>query len=134
MDSILNSIKKILSIDPSYKAFDTDIVFHINSVFATLNQLGIGPEAGFMIEDDTTTWDAFLNNDLKLNFVKQYVYLKVRMIFDPPQTSFVLEAMNRQAEQLEWRISVQREGVSWVNPNPITTPSTEEIIEQGGTW
>lgn len=131
MDSILSNVKKILNIDASYKAFDTDIVFHINSVFATLTQLGIGPEAGFMIEDDSTTWDTYLGDDLKLNFVKQYIYLKVRMIFDPPQTSFHLEAMNKQAEQLEWRISVQRESVDWVNPNPPVPPIEEPV---GGVW
>lgn len=131
MDSILSNVKKILSIDASYKAFDTDIVFHINSVFATLTQLGIGPEEGFMIEDDSTTWDAYLANDLKLNFVKQYIYLKVRVIFDPPQTAALLEAMNKQIEQLEWRISVQRESVSWVNPNPPVLPIDEPI---GGVW
>lgn len=128
MGSILNSVKKVLSIDPSYTVFDADIVLHINAVFATLEQLGIGPEAGFMIEDDSTTWDAFLGDDPMLNHVKLYICLKVRVIFDPPQTAALLEAMNKQIEQLEWRISVRREGVSWVNPNPPPIIVEEEVV------
>jgi hypothetical protein len=108
--------------------FDTDIVLHINAVFATFQQLGVGPEAGFMIEDDTTTWDAFLGADPMLNHVKLYICLKVRVIFDPPQTAALLEAMNKQIEQLEWRISVRREGVSWINPNPPPTIIVEEEV------
>lgn len=122
-DSILNSIKKVLGIAPEYKAFDPDIIMHINSVFATLNQMGIGPDAGYFIEDETPTWDAFLGADPKLNSVKTYVFLKVRTIFDPPTTSFVLESMNKQIEQLEWRLNVQREGVSWTDPN-VTSSTT----------
>lgn len=118
MDSILDSVKKNLGLDSEYTPFDPDILMYINSTFSTLNQLGIGPEDGFAIEDNTTTWDAFIDNDLKLNSVKTYISLKVRMLFDPPQTSFLIEALNKQAEELEWRISTKREGESWVNPNP----------------
>lgn len=125
MDSILNSVKKTLGIGSDYTAFDLDIMLHINSVFSTLNQLGIGPEAGFMIEDADATWDTFLGTDaLKLNSVKTYVYLKVRMLFDPPQTSYLIDALNKQATELEWRLNVRREEVSWVNPMPLL-PTTE---------
>lgn len=114
--SILTTVKKILGIDASYTAFDPDITLHINSVFSTLNQLGIGPEEGYMVEDATETWEDFLGTDFRLNQVRTYVCLRVRLLFDPPQTSFLIESMDRQIEQLEWRLNVERERVSWVDP------------------
>jgi hypothetical protein len=117
VSSILTSVKKTLGLDASYTDFDADILLYINSVFATLNQLGIGPEQGFAIEDATPTWDAFLGNDLRLNNVKAYVYLKVRMLFDPPQTSFLIEALNKQALELEVRINTYRESYAWTDPS-----------------
>lgn len=115
-DSILNSIKKVLNLPADYDAFDPDIIMHINSVFSTLNQLGIGPQQGFRIEDDTVEWGAFLNSDDRLNNAKSYVYLRVRMLFDPPTTSFHLEAMHKQITELEWRINAQREDEQWIEP------------------
>lgn len=114
--SILNSIKKILGIAEDYEHFDIDVITHINTVFSTLNQLGIGPDSGFMIEDATSTWEDFLGDDPRLNNVKTYVYLRVRLLFDPPTTSFAIEAMNKQIEEMEWRINTQRESTSWVPP------------------
>lgn len=114
--SILNNVKKILGIEADYTSFDADILIHINSVFSTLNQLGIGPTDGYMIEDDTATWDAFIGDDSRLNQVKSYVSLRVRLLFDPPQTSFLIESMKAQIEQMEWRLNVQREGESWTDP------------------
>lgn len=107
--SILNTIKKALGLDPSYDVFDTDIVMHINSTFATLSQLGVGPEEGFSIEDDSGTWQDFLGlvETNKLLFVKSYMYLKVRLLFDPPTTSFAIDAMKKNAEEYEWRLNVQ---------------------------
>ena len=107
--SILNTIKKALGLDPSYDVFDTDIVMHINSTFATLNQLGVGPEEGFSIEDDNATWQDFLGlvETNKLLSVKSYMYLKVRLLFDPPTTSFAIDAMKKNAEEYEWRLNVQ---------------------------
>lgn len=107
--SILNTIKKALGLDPSYDVFDTDIVMHINSTFATLNQLGVGPEEGFSIEDDSATWQDFLGlvETNKLLSVKSYMYLKVRLLFDPPTTSFAIDAMKKNAEEYEWRLNVQ---------------------------
>ena len=107
--SILNTIKKALGLDPSYDVFDSEIVMHINSTFATLNQLGVGPEDGFSIEDDSATWQDFLGvaETNKLLSVKSYMYLKVRLLFDPPATSFAIDAMKKNAEEYEWRLTVQ---------------------------
>jgi hypothetical protein len=114
-DSILTSVKKLLGIDESYTAFDPDILMHINTAFGTLNQLGIGPTDGFEIEDDTPTWDDF-QTDVRMNGVKTYVVLRVRLLFDPPTTSYAIEAMKNQVQELEWRLNVVREGDSWTPP------------------
>lgn len=108
-NSILNNVKKILGIAPDYDAFDTDIIIHINTVFSTLNQLGLGPAEGFMIEDDSVEWGDFLLDDNRLNSVKTYVYLRVRVLFDPPTTGFTLTAVQEQIKELEWRLNVTRE-------------------------
>lgn len=118
--SILTSVKKNLGIDESYTFFDDDILLYINGVFSTLNQLGIGPDDGFAIEDATATWDTYLADNLKLNSVKTYMYLKVRLLFDPPTTSFAIEALNNQATELEWRLNVVREETEWIDPNVVT--------------
>ena len=113
MDSILDSTKKILGLDPEYDVFDVDIISHINSAFFTLNQLGVGPAEGFMITDNTTPWAWFSEGLSNLNAVKTYVYLRVRRLFDPPQTSFAISAMEKQIQELEWRLNVHREGVTY---------------------
>ena len=103
MDSILTSIKKMLGITEEYTQFDTDLIIHINSVFMILKQLGVGPKNGFSISDKSTTWNEYLiTSDLEA--VKTYVYLKVRLIFDPPNSSVVTESINRTIGELEWRI------------------------------
>lgn len=113
VDSILTSIKKLLGLDESQTAFDVDIVIHINSALATLNQLGIGPEFGFTIDDAAPKWIDFLGDNQRLNPVKTYVYLRVRLLFDPPATSFAIDAIKDQISELEWRLNVEREtGVS----------------------
>ena len=105
MRSILNSVKKRLGISEEYEHFDDDIIMDINSVFAILNQLGVGPSDGFSIENQDAEWSDFLGvNQKKLELVKSYVYLKVKLLFDPPQSSFVLESINRQISEFEWRI------------------------------
>jgi len=124
-NSILTSTKKALGLDEEYTAFDPDIIMHINSVLSTLNQLGIGPDLGFMIEDKEALWDTFLGSDPRLNNIKSYVYLRVRMLFDPPQTGFHTTAMQDQIKELEWRINVQREAEHWVAPVPATVVSEE---------
>jgi hypothetical protein len=117
--SILNSTKKILGLAEDDTSFDLDILLHINSVLAILTQVGIGPEEGFTIEDSTPTWEAFFGTDKQLSLVKTYVYLKVRLVFDPPTTSFAIESFNEQVKELEWRLNVHREGESWTNPFPL---------------
>lgn len=121
-DSILDSVKKVCNIDPSYTQFDDVILLHINTVFSTLNQLGVGPDAGFMIEDNTVTWDAFVGTDLSKNNIKTYMGLCVRVIFDPPPSSWAVQAMQQQIEEFTWRISTNREGVSWTDPDPTPQP------------
>jgi hypothetical protein len=108
MESILTSIKKMLGIDEEYTHFDADIIMHINSVLMILTQLGVGPEEGFVIEDDTSTWVDFIPeaNAAQFHAVKSYIYLKVKLIFDPPLSSAVIDSMNRQIAEFEWRLNV----------------------------
>lgn len=106
MESILTSIKKLLGITEEYEQFDTDIIIHINSVFSILTQLGVGPSEGFLIEDNGAVWTDFISNSLKLELIKTYVYLKVKMMFDPPLSSAAIDAINKQISELEWRIMV----------------------------
>lgn len=110
MDSILTSIKKLLGITEEYTQFDQDLIIHINSVFMVLRQLGVGPVEGFSIKDKTNTWSEFIpSTDTKLESVKTYVYLKVRLMFDPPTSSIVSEAVNKTINELEWRLNVSAE-------------------------
>lgn len=116
-DSILDSIKKVLGVDPTLTVFDSVILLHINTAFSTLNELGIGPSDGFMIEDAAPTWDVFLGDDKRLNSVKSYIGLRVRFLFDNATlTSFVLDAMDKQVKEFEWRLNTVREGDSWTPP------------------
>lgn len=125
-NSILTSIKKILGLPEDYTAFDPDIILYINSVLSTLAELGIGPSTGFSIEDETAEWSDLLGDDLALfQDVKTYVGLRVRILFDPPATSFHLAAMEKQIEEHVWRISVKREDVAWVDPNPISVTNDD---------
>lgn len=105
MDSILTSIKKMLGITDEYTQFDADIIMHINSVFMILNQLGVGPDECFTIEDDVATWNEFIPNGQNLELVKSYIYLKVRMLFDPPASSTVMQSMNQAISEFEWRLN-----------------------------
>ena len=106
MDSILDSIKKLLGITEEYKHFDPDIIMHINSAFFTLNQLGVGPDEPFKIEDNSDTWDDFVSGQ-NIEAIKSYIGLKVRTLFDPPTNSALLSAMNEQIKEFEWRLNVQ---------------------------
>lgn len=123
--SILDDTKKLLGLDAGYTAFDLDIIMHINTVFTGLNALGIGPTAGFMITDNTATWDAFVGTDLNLNSVKTYIFMRVRMIFDPPTIAAVIDAMKEEIQKLEVLLSIKREGESWVDPDPTPAPPPE---------
>lgn len=110
MDSIFNSVKQVLNLDPTHTAFDVDILMGINSIFGVLHQLGIGPDDGFYIEDDAAVWSDFLGDDVLVNHAKTYVCLRVKMLFDPPTTSYLITAMEKQITELEWRLNVYREG------------------------
>lgn len=106
-DSILNSIKKLIGLDPEYTEFDTDLIIHINSVFLDLEQLGAGSQEGFFIEGSTETWEDFLPDDpLVLNSIKSYMYLKVKKLFDPPTSSSAMDSLNSLIDRFEWRINV----------------------------
>ena len=109
MDSILTSVKKMLGIAEDYEHFDTDIIIHINSVLSILTQLGVGPENGFSITDKSATWSDFASDMSKIEGVKSYVYMKVKLLFDPPLGSAVIESMNRLISEFEWRINVAAE-------------------------
>ena len=108
-ESILRSTKKILGLDEAYTPFDLDVITHINASFSLLDQLGVGPEGGFSIEDESTLWSDYAAPANQLHLVKTYVYLKVRILFDPPGTSFLLESANNQIKEYEWRLNVFRE-------------------------
>ena len=106
MDSILLSVKKLLGIDAEYTVFDPDIIIHINTAFAVLNQLGVGPVEGFMIESDKELWDEYIM-DYNFTMAKTFVFLKVKLTFDPPSSTALLESMNRQLDELTWRLEVE---------------------------
>ena len=108
--SILTSIKKLLGPTEEDTSFDVDITMHINSAFFRLNQLGVGPSEGFFITDKTNTWEDFLESRTDLEAVKTYVYQKVRLVFDPPQSGFLVEALKESIKEFEWTINVQAEG------------------------
>lgn len=106
MDSILLSVKKLLGIDAEYTVFDPDIIIHINTAFAVLNQLGVGPVEGFMIESESEVWDDYIM-DYNFTMTKTFVFLKVKLAFDPPSSTALLESMNRQLDELTWRLEVE---------------------------
>lgn len=110
-ESILNSIKKLHGISPEDTSFDIDITLHINSALMILNQLGVGPTAGFYIEDASTTWDEYISDRLIVEPIKSFIYIKVRLIFDPPASATVVEALKSSADEYQWRI------VQWAEQN-----------------
>ena len=113
MDSILTSIKKLLGITEEYEHFDQDIIMHINSALMILTQLGLGKSDGFFVTDETETWNDFLNGDFisKFEGTKTYVYMKVKLIFDPPTSSAAIESMTRMVNEFEWRLNAAAESV-----------------------
>lgn len=126
-NSILLSTKKTLGLEESDTSFDLDVMLHINSVLADLSQIGVGPVDGFEIEDEQATWDQLLGADKNLNRAKSYVYLKVRMLFDPPTTSYLQAAMKEQIQEIETRMSYHREDQYWTSPLP-----PQPVIDGGG--
>lgn len=114
-ESILDSVKLSLGIPVEYEHFDQQIMLHLNTVMAILPQLGVGPEEGFFVQDDSTTWGELIGDTeltYKLLYVKSYVCLRVRLLFDPPSSSGAIDAMERQMRELEWRITVTKDPVN----------------------
>lgn len=108
-NSILDTTKKLLGLEHDYDRFDIDIIIHINSAFARLAQLGVGPDGGFEIEDNSKVWNDYLGGNKLLNQVKSYMYLKVRMLFDPPTSGIDATAKKEQITEFEWLINVAAE-------------------------
>ena len=109
MESILTSIKKLLGIQEDYTHFDDEIVIHINSAFMSAGMIGLGPPSGFTIKDKTTKWEEFVGDRKDLEAIRTYIWHKVRVAFDPPQTGPLVEAINNQINELEWRLNIQVE-------------------------
>lgn len=108
-NSILTSVKKSLGIDEWLDVFDPDIIMFINSTFSTLRQVGFGPDNGFSISDNSTTWNDYYGDTDDYQFVKDYIYSRVRLMFDPPANSFGISALEKHSEELLWRINVEFE-------------------------
>lgn len=109
MESILDSVKKLLGIELDDVSFDNELVLDINSTLMVLNQLGVGPGEGFVIADNVSTWPEFIGDRKDLELIKTYTYLKVRLMFDPPQNSFLVDSIKKQCDEFEWRLNVQVE-------------------------
>lgn len=118
--SILDDVKHMIGPDEEYDYFDKDLIIHINSVFGILFQLGVGADRStpFQISSSSDTWGMFTGDDVRRNMVKQYLYLKTRLAFDPPQTSFVLESIKTQIEELEWRLRMMEETLVFGGKSP----------------
>jgi hypothetical protein len=124
-ESILISTKKILGISAEYTVFDLDVITHINSAFAIVNQLGLGPIDGFSIEDDTAVWSDIGLPQRQLSFVRTYIYLKTRILFDPPTLSYLVEAMNKQIQEHEHRMLYY---VEYFDCDNEVMPAGEEVV------
>ncbi len=103
-DSILQSTKKLLGIEPELTAFDDAIVIHINTALSILSQLGVGTESGMSVTDEKATWSELLGENASLSLVKTYVQMKVKLMFDPPASSAAMDSINKLLSELEWRI------------------------------
>ena len=110
-DSILETVKNLIGVASECADFDTNIMVHINSAIMTLRQIGIGPQNGFSVRDSSLTWIDYINDVNLYESVKDYIYLKVKIVFDPPTSSYVLEAMKEQIKELEWRLQTEKEEI-----------------------
>lgn len=120
----------MLGIDKDYEVFDTDVIIHINSAFMTLNELGVGPRSGFMISGSDEEWNKFLPEGIQLEGVKTYIYLRVKLLFDPPGNSFLVDAIEKQIKELEWRLNVKAEDSEFdsvIEDVPSEDDSNEEL-------
>lgn len=118
-NSILEETKQALGLAPDYTPFDAEIIMHINSVLANANQLGIGPDAGLLVVNSSDTWDELIGTELRLNHVKSWMFLKVKMLFDPPAVGYVLTAMEKMITEAEWRIMVAQDDIIHPAPPPV---------------
>lgn len=118
--SILKDTKHVLGLGADYTPFDQDVILHVNSIFSVLHQLGVGTDEPFYIQDDTSTWASFVQGSDQINMVKTYMYLRVRLLFDPPTTSFAIKAMEDQIREFEFRLNVVREEAKWRDPYVTT--------------
>lgn len=109
-ESILVYVKKLLGIQSDYNHFDPDIIYGINAAFAILTQLGVGPEDGFSISDDSTIWNEFVSDTTRLSLIKEYVCLKTRMLFDPPTSNVLADSINKTISEYEFRLNVASDG------------------------
>lgn len=125
--SILDSVKKVLGFDPDYTFFDLDITMHINSAFGSLQQLGVGGDSGFMISSNATLWSQYVEELVYLGMIQSYIYMKVRMAFDMPATSFAINAFEKQIEELAFRINIAAEHI-----NPPSSPYATVDAGPGG--
>lgn len=125
-NSILLTVKKMLGVSEEYKPFDIDIITNINSVFLTLNQLGVGPSSPFQITGEDEVWTDF-EDPTKVPGIQTYVYLKVRLLFDPPTNSFLVDSIRKQIDELEWRLNVQKEYLVTPEEEEPEQPPIEEV-------
>lgn len=123
--SILKSVKKRLGIPDDYDVYDEDVLMNINTALSTLTQLGVGPELGFSVQDDSATWEQLLGGDLRLNMVRDFVTLTSKLMFDPPPTSFGIQAVQKNLEEMAWRIEVA------ANPAPAATGNIDPVYMPG---
>lgn len=129
---ILDSIKKTLGVLPENKVFDTDIIMHINSAIADLNQLGIGPELGFEVEDESQMWVDLLGDEKRYNAAKTYIYLQTKLKFDPPEQYPVINAMKEEISKCEWRLAVARDTVTLPPIVEVVVVSDPESVYDAG--
>jgi hypothetical protein len=130
-DSILDTVKKLQGVVKEYDAFDVDILVFINSVLSNLSQLGIGPANGFVVTGSDETWGDLLGENKKLNNVKLYMTLKVKLAFDPPTTAHAIAAIEKIIAEQEVRISIERETTDWVDPTLSDFPARDDIVDGG---
>lgn len=122
--SILNDVKSLCGIPADVDDFDTPLILHCNTVFSGLTQIGLGPKTGFYISDNTKLWSDIIIGEINLHNVKSYVYLKVKMLFDPPANATLVKSMENQIDELEWRIKTELENIELENAEEV--PIIEE--------
>lgn len=132
--SVLDTVKKVIGFTPDYTAFDLDLIMFINSAFGSLQQLGVGPKTGFAIIDNTLLWSDYTTEILLSGMVKSVVCMKARLAFDPPATSFAIEAIEDQIKQLEWRLNIAAEEITPPSDPFNPTDGSGDVITQAYWW